>query len=275
MTYICYRGIEISARMQYVLLGIEVVVLVVVRRRRAGQGLRRHGRRTRSLTPSLSWLWPVGSELGRRSPRASCWRSSSTGAGTPRSRSTRRPRTRQTTPGRAAVISTLLLLGDLRRRHHRHGGLRRRRDDGHRAGQRGQRRRRASPRSARRCSATARSARSSRCCCCSRCSPRRRPPPRRRSCPPRGPSLSMGAYRALPRAFATDPPAVPDADGVHALDGRGLDRLLRRADHSSARTCWPTRSPAIGLLIAFYYGLTGFACVWDFRARPAQPRATC
>ena len=29
MTYICYRGIEVSARMQYALLGIEVVVLVV------------------------------------------------------------------------------------------------------------------------------------------------------------------------------------------------------------------------------------------------------
>ncbi len=28
MTYICYRGIEVSARLQYALLGIEVVVLV-------------------------------------------------------------------------------------------------------------------------------------------------------------------------------------------------------------------------------------------------------
>ncbi len=29
MTYICYRGIEVSARLQYALLGIEVVVLVI------------------------------------------------------------------------------------------------------------------------------------------------------------------------------------------------------------------------------------------------------
>ena len=28
---------------------------------------------------------------------------------------------------------------------------------------------------------------------------------------------------------------------------------------------WPTRSASVGLLIAFYYGLTGFACVWFFR----------
>ena len=28
MTYICYRGIEVSARMQYALLGIELVILV-------------------------------------------------------------------------------------------------------------------------------------------------------------------------------------------------------------------------------------------------------
>ncbi len=41
----------------------------------------------------------------------SCWRSSSTGAGTRCWRSTRRPRTRERTPGRAALISTVLLLG--------------------------------------------------------------------------------------------------------------------------------------------------------------------
>src|SRR5437773_1947054 len=28
MTYICYRGIEVSARMQYALLGVEVVTLI-------------------------------------------------------------------------------------------------------------------------------------------------------------------------------------------------------------------------------------------------------
>ena len=28
MTYICYRGIEVSARLQYALLGIELIVLI-------------------------------------------------------------------------------------------------------------------------------------------------------------------------------------------------------------------------------------------------------
>ena len=41
MTYICYRGIEISARIQYVLLGAEVIVLVIFSALRARQGLRR------------------------------------------------------------------------------------------------------------------------------------------------------------------------------------------------------------------------------------------
>src|SRR5260370_487742 len=30
MTYICYRGIEVSARLQYFLLGFEVIVLVII-----------------------------------------------------------------------------------------------------------------------------------------------------------------------------------------------------------------------------------------------------
>ena len=53
MTYICYRGIEVSARLQYVLLGIEVVVLVVVRDLRAGQGL--HRQRDPGVDPSRRW----------------------------------------------------------------------------------------------------------------------------------------------------------------------------------------------------------------------------
>ena len=40
MTWICYRGIELSARIQTVLLGIEIVHAHAVRGRRADQGLR-------------------------------------------------------------------------------------------------------------------------------------------------------------------------------------------------------------------------------------------
>ena len=70
-----------------------------------------------SIDPSLSWINPFARrQLRRARRRASCSRSSSTGAGTARSRSTRRPRTPARPPGKAAVVSTVILLGDLRDR---------------------------------------------------------------------------------------------------------------------------------------------------------------
>ena len=59
MTYICYRGIEISARPQAALLSIEIVTLIIfavvalakVYGGDAGAG---------SVHPQLSWLWPGG-----------------------------------------------------------------------------------------------------------------------------------------------------------------------------------------------------------------------
>jgi amino acid transporter len=57
MTYICYRGIEVSAMFQRVLLSIEVVMLLVfsvVALVRVGNGHHPSG----SLTPALSWLNP-------------------------------------------------------------------------------------------------------------------------------------------------------------------------------------------------------------------------
>lgn len=63
MTYICYRGIEVSARLQYALLGIEVVVLVVF----AVTALVKVYSGTAeeySLTPSLGWLIPTDLPFG-------------------------------------------------------------------------------------------------------------------------------------------------------------------------------------------------------------------
>jgi len=57
MTYICYRGIEVSARLQRALLGIEVVMLVVLSVTaliRVGTG---HHPAV-SISPTLSWLNP-------------------------------------------------------------------------------------------------------------------------------------------------------------------------------------------------------------------------
>lgn len=59
MTWICYRGIQVSARLQVVLLGVETVVLVAF----AGYALVAVYTGTApegALTPSLSWLWPSG-----------------------------------------------------------------------------------------------------------------------------------------------------------------------------------------------------------------------
>jgi len=71
MTYICYRGIEVSARIQYGLLGIELVVLIVFSIVALFK-VYTHQAEGYSLMPSLS-------------------RSSSTGAGTPRWPATRSP----------------------------------------------------------------------------------------------------------------------------------------------------------------------------------------
>jgi amino acid transporter len=109
MTYICYRGIEISARLQYALLGIELVILVAF----AAVALFKVYTNTAmeySLKPALDWFWPAGLDFatviaptilvaifiywGWDTAVACNEESDDPG----------------TTPGRAAVISTFLLL---------------------------------------------------------------------------------------------------------------------------------------------------------------------
>jgi amino acid transporter len=108
MTYICYRGIEVSARLQYGLLGIEVVVLVAfaafalakVFAGDAPQG---------SITPSLSWLWPSGISLSALIPAfllaVFIYWGWDTAVAT--NEECDDP---ASTPGRAAILSTVLLL---------------------------------------------------------------------------------------------------------------------------------------------------------------------
>jgi amino acid transporter len=100
MTWICYIGIEISARVQYALLGIELTILAlfsVVALIRVYAG---HAVKGVSLHPALSWFNPF--DISSRSALATgcCWRSSSTGASTPPCRSTRRRRTHVGRPAR-------------------------------------------------------------------------------------------------------------------------------------------------------------------------------
>src|SRR5262249_16834715 len=76
--------------------------------------------------------------------------------------------------------------------------------------------------------------------------------------------LAMAAHRALPARFARmhprylTPTAATVAMGaVSAVFFVGLTLVSKNVLADSAAS--------VGLLIAFYYGLTGFACVWFFR----------
>ena len=108
MTYVCYRGIEVSARLQYALLSIEVVVLVVfsvIALAKVYSG----NATPDSLTPSLTWLWPSGMTLSALVTATLIAVFIYWGWDTAVSvnEETADP---EKTPGRAAVISTLLLL---------------------------------------------------------------------------------------------------------------------------------------------------------------------
>ncbi len=109
MTYICYRGIEISARLQYGLLGIELVVLLafaVVALVKVYTG----NAEPYSITPSLDWFWPAGLDFSTVIAPAVLtaifiyWGWDTAVACNEESDDPGR------TPGRAAVISTFLLL---------------------------------------------------------------------------------------------------------------------------------------------------------------------
>ncbi len=108
MTYICYRGIEVSARLQYALLGIEVIVLIafsIIALFKVYSGSAPEG----SLTPSLSWLWPSGMSVSALVTATLIavfiyWGWDTAVAV---NEETENP---EKTPGRAAIISTVLLL---------------------------------------------------------------------------------------------------------------------------------------------------------------------
>jgi len=109
MTYICYRGIEVSARIQYGLLGIELVVLVIFSVVALFK-VYTHRAESYSLMPSLHWFWPAGLDFGTVIAPALLtalfiyWGWDTAVACNEESDDPGR------TPGRAAVISTFLLL---------------------------------------------------------------------------------------------------------------------------------------------------------------------
>jgi len=108
MTYICFRGIELSARIQVALLSIEVTILVifsVVALTKVYRGTSPAG----SIHPSLSWLWPGGLSLSAITTATLIAVFIYWGWDTALSinEETSDP---TKTPGRAGIISTLILL---------------------------------------------------------------------------------------------------------------------------------------------------------------------
>src|ERR1700710_1328215 len=108
MTYICYRGIEVSARLQYALLGVEVATLVgfaVFALAKVYSGTAPPG----DLKPSLSWLSPAGLS-GTSIVTATLIAVFIYWGWDPAVPTNEESDDPAKTPGRAAVISTVLLL---------------------------------------------------------------------------------------------------------------------------------------------------------------------
>jgi amino acid transporter len=78
-------------------------------------------------------------------------------------------------------------------------------------------------------------------------------------------TLSMAAYRAIPRAFGRMHARylTPTVSTV-AMGGISIV-LYVLFNYLSHGNVIPDAVTAIGLYIAFYYGLTGFACAWYYR----------
>lgn len=257
MTYVCYRGIEVSARSQYFLLGAEVVVLVlfaVVALWKVYAGDAPEG----SLTPSFSWFNPFAiGDLGAFSDGLLLavfiyWGWDTAVAVNEESDDPSR------TPGRAAVLSTLLLLATyavVTVAAQAYAGIG---EEG--AGL-------ANPENADDVFAalgesvlgglgvllliiaTLTSASAS---------------TQTTILPTARATLSMAVYKALPRSFAKIHPKYLTPT-VSTLAMGAASIVFYVALTLISGNVLADSIASIGLLIAFYYGLTGFACAWYFR----------
>jgi amino acid transporter len=84
-------------------------------------------------------------------------------------------------------------------------------------------------------------------------------------------SLAMGAYRAIPASFAKIHPRFRSPSvstiwmgAVSIIFYVGLTLVSNNVLQDSIL--------AVGIMIAFYYGMTGFACAWQFRRDLHSPR---
>src|SRR5215475_3589972 len=108
MTYVCYRGIEVSANFQKVLLSIELVMLLVMSGAALVQVFASHAP-LGSLHPSLSWLSPSGLSLSAFTPGLILMLFIYWGWDTALSVN-EETADKSRTPGRGGIVSTVLLL---------------------------------------------------------------------------------------------------------------------------------------------------------------------
>jgi amino acid transporter len=108
MTYICYRGIEVSAKFQRVLLTIEILMLLVMSVTALVKVYSAHPR-AGSLHPSLSWLSPSGLTVSAFVPGLILMLFIYWGWDTALSVN-EETADKSRTPGRGGIISTVLLL---------------------------------------------------------------------------------------------------------------------------------------------------------------------
>jgi amino acid transporter len=79
-------------------------------------------------------------------------------------------------------------------------------------------------------------------------------------------TLSMAAYKALPGSFArTHPRYLTPTVSTVAMGAISVALYVAMNFMSSGANVIADAVIAIGLFIAFYYGLTGFACAWYYR----------
>jgi amino acid transporter len=83
-------------------------------------------------------------------------------------------------------------------------------------------------------------------------------------------TLSMSAYKALPSAFSRIHPRFLTPTVSTAVMGLVSIAVYIPLNYASHGNVIPDAVTAIGLYIAFYYGLTAFTCVWYYRATLTQ-----
>ncbi len=76
--------------------------------------------------------------------------------------------------------------------------------------------------------------------------------------------LAMGTYRAFPERFAKVHPRLLTPSYATLAAGLGAGVFYAVVASISNRVLWDTIY-SLGLMICFYYGLTAFGCIWFFR----------